>query len=465
MLPSTLVRHFDDDVREFMDDNSGDYVVSQSKRGHLEKSVMKLDIDPVYKFRQHPKIVDALQFVGDMFDDAFRQDHMDMQTLIDEVVGDTSSGIIEALRGLPKKWMCMREELPILEYENPDLTEVPIWKVSGKVEIKKRADYIGEMKQRTFIIEPFGHLWQTKKFYGNQNKALKMSGWSYYGFDPYAGGVNTLANSLLRHRRFWELDGRGWDRSIPMMQEIYDLRNVYRKDSALLRWVYQHLIESILQFPNGDVVLKKWGNNSGSGNTTGDNTLGMCLVLALVFFHLGCTAKDIVDKVSIAVFGDDVVGADSLDVSDEELERGFRHIFTDMFGIVLDPFVIYSRVTELHFLGFQIAEYKGMYIPKYPVDRLCASVLGNQKGMEVRAELNKLASLMLMSAGNGRDVYSFFRRALMDAIYKSDHESAVELRKQNLDIVIPTYEVTIDWYCGFEGPGISSMEPWFDLFA
>jgi len=462
---NNIVNFFDESRKSFFVEHAGDFVITNSTVDHLWKSVKKMDAAVCYKFREDETYPSALDFVAGMFDPVFRLGEMGFYDILGEVVIKTSSGVIDKMRGLPKKEDCLKANLPYTEYVNPDTDEVPIWQVSGKVEVKERSSYIGETKQRTFIIEPFHHLWMTKRFYGLQNKGLMMQGWSYYGFNPYEGGVNSLARSLLKHNRFWELDGKGWDRLMAMMVEIYQLRNRYREPSKELEWTYKWLINSVLQLPNGDVVFKSWGNNSGSGNTTGDNIIGMSIVIAMVLRKLGLDPSEFDKCVTVAIFGDDVVGSDSIPCSDEELEKAFRHVFTDLFGIVLDPFIISRDLADMHFLGFKFAQCeKNVWVPQYPLEKLCASVLGNAKSMDVRAEVSKLSSLMLMSAGHGPDVFNFFREALLDVVTCSADPYCEILRKHNLDVVIPKYSAVLDWYCGFEGPKASDEGTRIGLF-
>lgn len=451
LKPNKISNLFSASVKKFMEESKGDYVITNSTREHLEKSVKKMDRLVNYSIKEHPLFPCAVELTGRMYDLAFRQGPLSYDVVMEEVVRDTSSGIIEQLRGLPKKGDCLLADLPTLEYENPDLKEIPIWKVSGKVEIKERASYIGETKQRTFIIEPFGHLWQTKRVYGMQNKMLKLLGWSAYGMNPYEGGVDRLASKLNQYRRKWEFDGKSWDRILSIMKEVYDLRDSYGEESELRNWVRFWLINSVLQLPNGDVILKSWGNNSGSGNTTGDNIIAMTIFLHLVYLHLGLSADEIREKVFAAVFGDDVVGGDNTTFTDAEVENAFRTIFTTLGGIELDPFKISSNIEDLKFLGFSFAKCGDYYIPKYPLDRLAASVLGNLKTMDEVAELNKLTSLMLMSAGNGFVVFNFFRQAVLDVIYASDHPDIVKMRTMELSTVVPYYDLVISWYLGLEG--------------
>jgi hypothetical protein len=463
LVENNLFLYAPDYFKTFCNKEAGDYVVSNSTAEHLSRSIRKVDAPVVHRFREdRENFVKALDYVNSQFSVCFKAPDMDSIQILDETVLDSSSGVKFAQMGLPKKGDVLRADLHNLEFPHPNMEEMVLWKVSGKIEPRTRHDYVDEMKQRTFIIQPFDALWHTKKYYGNQNKAMKMVGDSYYGFNPYEGGVNRLAHSLLRHKRFWMLDGKGWDRLLPMMREIYLLRDQFKTADELLRWTRDNMINSYLVLPNGDVIYKEWGNNSGSGNTTCDNILGMDIVLGHVFSYLGYSKEEIKARTHIAIFGDDVVGGDSLtEVSDEKLEAAFRHVFTNLYGIVLDPFVITRDVTELSFLGFEFAKYCDWYVPAYPLEKLCASVRGNVKSMKVEAELAKFASLMLMSAGHGITVFNFFRNALLEIIGGSDHPKCVELRKSDLNITIPNFYSVMAWYIGFEGESFDSFFLWW----
>jgi len=452
LMENELYQRVNVGFKEFVEANAGDFVVSNSTFGHLERSIMKIDAPVCHKFREYPAVVaKALGSVGRMYDEAFRARDMTDLELQDETIMDRGSGVIPAYMGLPKKGDCFRANLHNTVFKAPKYHLPVLWKVAGKRETRTRHDYVVLGKQRTFIIESSEHLWNTKKAYGLQNKGLFMSGWSCYGHNPYSGGVDRLARRLLKHKRFWMLDGRGWDRLLPCMVEVYILRNKYKVLDHHLKWVFENLINSYLVLPNGDVVFKTWGNNSGSGNTTGDNVIAMTFVLMYLFHWMGYSEKEILANVEVAIFGDDVVGSDSLPCSDDELQYAFESVFTGLFGIVLDPFVISRELSEMQFLGYMFSEHDGRWIPKYPLSKLCASVKGNMDSMDFRAELAKLSSLALMSAGHGRTVFNFFRDALKDAVYGSNDPFALKLQGHNLDIFIPTYEDILSWYLGYEG--------------
>lgn len=450
MIESKLSKFLDSDRKHYFENLRGDYVVTNSTKSHLETSFMKMDQPVVHLFRGDSEYVNTYNFVRNMYSDCFQARTLEYEEMIMDITHKSSSGIVENRRGLPKKGDCILRRLPFLEYEHPNLEEIPLWKVSGKVELKTRADYIGKMKQRTFIIQPFHFFWLSKKYYGAQNEAIKMSGWSYYGFNPYEGGVDRLARNLIKHRRFWDLDGKGWDRLLPHLLEVYQLRNTYKQITPDIAYCTKHIAESILLLPNGDLVFKLWGNNSGSATTTGDNILAMSFCLAHVFKKLGLTDQQIKTFVFIAIFGDDVVGSDSLPFSDEQLRLAFETVFRDLYGITLDPFNIYTSVTDLKFLGFQFTKIDQGYIPCYPLERLACSMIYNLGDMEVEAEFAKMCSLTLMSAGNGESVFNFFRDSLIDVVVSHPSEYIKSLREKDFTIIFPEYDAVIAWYLGLE---------------
>jgi len=453
MVPSVLSQYFDPRFVAWCKEHAGDYVVSNSTRKHLFDSVMKMDKKVNYSFRDHPELlVPALVNVSEMHDFAFRASDMTDVEVIEEAKRDTSSGVFLNYAGCPKKGHCHKADFPTREFQHPNFKRWVVWKVSGKREPKTRHDYVELGKQRTFIIEPYEHQFHSKKVYGNQNKLLKMDGWSAYGLDPYDGGVRNMCVGLVKHRRFGMFDGKGWDRMMPFMREIYVLRDKYKTPSEYLDWVRDNMINSILYLPNGDLVFKSWGNNSGSTNTTGDNILGMEIAFGMVLAYLGIPREKWNDFVTVYIFGDDVVWGDSIACSDSELENAFRLVFTELCGIELDPFVLSENLEDMEFLGFRFGRDPGtgVWIPVYPLQKLCASFLSGPDHLDPIQEVAKLTSLMLMSAGNGCEAFNFFRNAVLLCIESSQDEFVRRLNTADLNKVIPVYDDVMSWYIGFE---------------
>lgn len=71
--------------------------------------------------------------------------------------------------------------------------------------------------------------------------------------------------------------------------------------------------------------------------------------------------------------------------------------------------------------------------------------------MDPWAEYSKMCSLMMMAAGNGEEVFEFFRRAVTTVVMSVDHPEFVKLRNTDLHNTIPKYSDVINWYLGVEG--------------
>lgn len=455
LLDNQIARFILDDDRNFILSHAGDYVVTNDTNDHLLTSILKIDATPCYQYKHHANFPLSMSFVSNMYDYVFQHGGMDAYDLLVDTTMDASSGFIEQRRGLRTKGDCVSANLPFIEYELDDeCSEEPIWKVSGKREFQTRVNYVDNKKQRTFIIQPFKALWNMKREFGKQNNAIKMVGWSFYGFNPYEGGVELLVKHLTsfsnKPKRFWMFDAVRWDRLLPIMSEIWSLRCKYKTMTPKICNIVKYMIESKILTPQGDLLWKDWGNNSGSGTTTGDNILGMSIVVAHVCVNLGIKPEMINHYFSFAIFGDDVVGADVLDLDDETVKLIITDTFS-MYGLKLDPLVLTRDITDLEFLGFKICKTELGYIPRYPLGRLCCSFLKNDSVMDPWAEYSKMCSLMMMSAGNGEEVFEFFRRAVTTVVMSVDHPEFAKLRNTDLHNTIPKYSDVINWYLGVEG--------------
>jgi len=459
--PNLMASYISQSYLDWFNTNKGDFCVSKSCVKTLDKSCMKLDNIPVSSYLDEGGFHrESLEFMADMYSSVWASPVLDHNQILERLTFDSACGLIENIRGMRTKGDCIYNNLDTLEYEPNILpTEIALWKVSGKVEIKKVSDYIGKDKQRTFIIQPIKSLWNHMKLYSSQNDALKLVGWSAYGFNPYEGGVDRLARSLLRLKlkRFWTLDVVGWDRIYPFLRDVYDIKScLLPKDLwDLARKVVDDICQSVLCFPNGDFVCKSWGNNSGSGSTTADNIFGMTVCIVHVFFYLVLSKRQIEESVVAFIFGDDVIGSDDFSfISDDELRNAFTFVF-GLYGFTLDPLIITHDLLdpEVTFLGFSFAQANnGFYVPKYPLDRLCSSfIFDDTKEADPDKELAKMMSLMLMSAGHGKTVFDFFRNSLVECLIASNCDTAVRIRKlSHVNVAIPFFDDVISWYSGYE---------------
>jgi len=287
----------------------------------------------------------------------------------------------------------------------------PVWKIADKMEWYPIEKIILN-KVRTFIIPPAHFVHLQKLHFGNQNERLKMYWWSAYGFCPYSGGVHRIAEVLNQRRVKISYDVGNWDRGLPHLPTVYRLRTAFMPDDSLLDWIVENTVHSYLLHPNGHLLYKKIGNNSGSVNTTTDNIIAHFYIITLTLLVI---YKGDVDKVKLChsfIFGDDNVLSLDTHLSFQKIESIFRKVFS-WFGMTLDPFYISEDLRDCNFLGFSFAVKDGFWYPKYNISRLLASFCYEYDGgMTIQQSFCKAYSLYIMAVGTMDPVVSDMRRCL-----------------------------------------------------
>lgn len=457
MALGDLFNRIDNQDREKILAMSGDYVFSRSTKTTLDISCRKMDIQVCKDYLHCPFYSQAVALTIEKYKDALSVTHMTFEEVMLDLDLTKAPGYFETWRGFRSKLDCVRAGV-IHEYADISITnEVPIWKVSGKEEIKLRSDYMIKRKQRTFIIEPFNLLYHHKRIYGNQSAGMKGAGWSAYGFNPYEGGTHMLATSLNQHKRKGIIDIVGMDRRFPLMEEVYKIKDLFITPDPFQSWVRDNNICSTLVLPNGDVIKKSWGNNSGSGSTTLDNILAMDIMTNHTFLRAGAPYHKLLNLVHAAIFGDDLVWSDDLPLSDDTLREVFIETFA-MYGYELDPYKTQSELEGLDFLGFVFKKVGDQYVPCYNLERLAFS-FSHVEGVNIdpEKEISKMMSLMLMSTGHGPEIYNQFRSSLLQVIVRTDCDTANRIKKCGLGDV-PTYEEAFAWFAGFEGKEVVGIK-------
>jgi len=442
-----------DDIYEQINDLKGDFVVTKDTARLLDISVRKMDKPPVYEFENDLYFKDALRIWDVNWAPALLQDHMSPTEVLETMKMDKSAGFILAQNGFKKKgdYFSVGGLMHIL---HPSImNEKDLWKAAGKLEKRPRHKYVDDESLRTFIIESPQQGYHQKRIFGNQNKAMKMFWWSGYGINPFEGGTNLLATKLNKFRYKFMLDAVKWDRLASWMKHAYNLRMKYVPDDPFLQWVVKNNICSYVVLPNGDLIFKKHGNNSGSSLTTGNNILGMSLILAHAYCIMVNGNEYMMDHINDymfnVLFGDDVVGGfDIPGVTPELFRNALIDTFKRLYGIVLDPLVVTEDLHDLSFLGFKFTfNQTHGWLPKYDLSILSTTFLYTSKKIDKDGEVSKLITVMLMSAGNGKHYYDLFRDAVLHILVNTQ----CELGATMLKLGIPSYEETLNWYSGYEG--------------
>jgi len=329
------------------------------------------------------------------------------------------------------------------EYNLKPTTTIPLTSVANKRELKEIED-IKKGKIRCFFVAEWVLVKLQIKYGLDSAKKLMMLLWSAYGFSPFRGGTHSLAKKLIKKPVRFFYDVSGWDKFVPLMKDLYSV--IFRHTNLPLEleeeflWVVKHTCEFWCVLFDGDVIVKPYGNCSGSGMTTRDNTL-MHVIIAAGFLSKAYFEKigvlpplELVAEQIVRLFGDD-----SLFAVDEEFsyvlngmgeEDGFLSSFFKKFGMKLKFLKggYNYPITKMEFLGFRFEDIDGKFFPYYdPVKSAHSFYYTNDKNDSLSAYVSKCFVLTIMSyATEHRDLFLKAYTKLIDSI--EDRELTPELR-------------------------------------
>jgi hypothetical protein len=306
-------------------------------------------------------------------------------------------------------------------YSNQHLKTTPIWCVHPKEEFKMLDD-LKALKIRLFTIPPYDLLYEQLRFGKKISEKMKSFRWSAYGFNPYSGGADRMARSLLLKRIRLFYDVSGWDKFLPLMEDVFGFIRHHTVVPPHLRsnfeWMAHNTCNYIFKTPHGHTFRKKYGNPSGSGTTTRDNILAHILILASALFECffikynDYPTMEYISEQIIFLFGDDSIIS---------LDLEFDHILTD--GYLQSHFAKYGLklkflyggldydICKMQFLGFTFTDIDGVYYPKYDMEKLATSVIyRNGRNDSREAFTSRLFTIMLMSYPT-QNVFPILRRA------------------------------------------------------
>lgn len=339
---------------------------------------------------------------------------------------------------------------------------VPIWTTSGKIEPKEITD-IDNGKIRIFQIPPV-HLLYWQLLFGKRiAERMKMHHWSYYGFNPYSGGFHKLALKLLQKPYRLAYDVSGWDKFIPLMKTIYEI--MYKdvenscsteEEREMWKWVVDNTIEFLLKMPNGDVVLKKFGNASGSGMTTRDNILCHIILFAFIlskayYNKMGkIPSIELISSQIAAIFGDDCIAS-----VDEEFSYMTDFAFLKeqfwLFGLELKFLEVSTTndLSNLSFLGAHFVQRYGYYLPEYDPTRLAFSMLYGETQPTLEEYAQKILTLTIMSYASKH--YEVFKKATEH--FFNTVKPVTDIMKSCAALIPLDDAIILSFFTGGEGPG------------
>lgn len=416
------------------------------RRNNVGKTILSWDQRPPAPFRENPEAhLFSVLYLERFYSDIMSDCEANVEEICDYIDWTKSPGFPYTYLGFRSK----QELVPFLETDSNFINRtdtVPVYSVSGKVEFLPTKEIENE-KIRIFQIPPFPLLWSQLKFGKRISNKMLCKEWSYYGFNPYRGGFHNLAERLLEKPYRGCYDVSGWDKFIPLLPDVYGVLHKYSglKGDSLQEflWMMTHTIKYHLRLPNGNLVLKDYGNASGTGTTTRDNIFCHILIFAAGLYkaykedigNVDLEVHELMMKISsqvVCLYGDDNVFS-----VDEEFkyicEPEFLAAHLAEYGLKLKFFHggKDASLTKLSFLGAEFVEKEGVWLPKYNAIRLATTMVYEHDTTPPSAFVSRAFTLMVMSFPT--EHYQVFKAAYANLV-KSDF-----VQKQQSDSVIKSY--------------------------
>lgn len=406
----------------------------------------------------------AFDFINNEYGSLLKDSMLTSEQVWEYIDLSKSPGYPANARGFPNKRSLLTYP-PFTQYlfENKHINTRPIWCVHPKEEFKELED-LKKNKIRLFTIPPLDLLYEQVRFSKRSAERLKLFKWSAYGFNPYRGGTNNMAQKLLKYRIRLFYDISGWDKFLPILCELYERfiepnSNIHPSDLDNYMWMAFNTYNFMFKTPQGHVFLKKYGNPSGSGATTRDNIFAHIVILASALiecyynkFKLYPAYAWLSDQV-VFLFGDDNIMSLHDDFS-LILENDFLFKHFEKYGMKL-KFLhggIDFPIEQMQFLGFYFQEQEGIYIPRYDIERLCTSaVYSNGRDRSREAFTSRLFILMIMSYPT-KEVFPYFRSAFNEwaSFLFTIYEVLTPTEKAFYDMASITDDAIFGLYNGYE---------------
>lgn len=297
----------------------------------------------------------------------------------------------------------------------------PIWTSSVKSEMRATSKVL-DGALRTFVAAPLEHTLASSRVFLDFNERLFKAGaqqrcWIKVGMSKFRQGWHRFVVHLSREGDFKvgkSLDVSKNDSSLhrKMYFAINNLKLLCLNNSnpgiasKIFPLSYQ-VVNGCIVLLNGDIVEKDTGNNSGSGQTTVDNSISLLIMFAYCYcmvFRATLTASELmasfIENVEAAMYGDDL----TFMVSDS-----IKHVFNG--SVLRDIFLTHGYVlthddvdwdlrdcSDLTFLSNRSVylHTHSLYVSA-PVDRekIRSSLLYGSKCADVRWHVLRTCALLV----------------------------------------------------------------------
>ena len=243
------------------------YAGTVPSSANLTLNIKKLDVRPSYNFEKNSKFPLAMSFV-EWFDAAsLAADIQDLSVVKESANRKAAAGFPECLF-YKDKGECIDSDMFWEVYNDESCASHPFFKYSPKIEWKELAEIMAN-KIRGFAVGSARMVFKQREYFGSISEKMKMTKWSYHGFNPFGGGTTRLVEYLGWKRRWLRWDTSGWDRLFPLMKHVGRIWRSKLRVPESKRAEFNDLFgpggKYTMEFfyyimPDGSVVLMEYSN-------------------------------------------------------------------------------------------------------------------------------------------------------------------------------------------------------------
>ncbi|WPR15555.1 polyprotein [Lily virus A] len=305
------------------------------------------------------------------------------------------------------------------------LAQMGVWNGSLKAELRAK-EKVDLNKTRTFTAAPVDTLLGGKVCvddFNNRFYSLNIQcPWSV-GMTKFYKGWDEMLRKLPDGWVYCDADGSQFDSSLSpyLINSVLNLRLHFMESwdlgEQMLKNLYTEIIYTPIATPDGTIIKKFKGNNSGQPSTVVDNTIMVIMAIHYSYKNLKITTP-LDDFCKYFVNGDDLLLAVRPD-----FEYILDHLSTTFKQLGLNyDFTSRTRDrSELWFMSHQGILQDGLYIPKLEPERI-VSILEWDRALEPVHRLEAICASMIEAWGNQpllHEIRKFYSWVLEQAPYSA----------------------------------------------
>nr|QED45246.1 polyprotein [Onion yellow dwarf virus] len=354
------------------------------------------------------------------------------------------------------------------------LGKMGIWNGSLKAEIRS-IEKIMLNKTRSFTAAPIETLLGGKVCvddFNNKFYSCNLSIPSTVGITKFYRGWHNMLAALPDDWIYCDADGSRFDSSLTpyLLNAVLSVRLEFMEPwdigEKMLSNLYTEIIYTAIATPDGSVIKKFKGNNSGQPSTVVDNTIMVMLSVQYALRKCGITLEEQTAVIKYFCNGDDLLIA--IHPNYESILDEFQHYFHEL-GLDYD-FTSRSRSKEdVYFMSHRGLLRDGIYIPKLDKERV-VSILEWDRADKPEHRLEAICASMIEAWGYPdllHEIRKFYQWLLEQAPYnmiaqsgKAPYIAETALKKlfTNIDASEVELEKYYEVYLDIENEEVTQSE-------